>query len=106
MQAGRDAGDADVGRVPLHGGDELVAAPPVGQPGAANLAVVAAGANELGQRELVDAARAAVRQVLGGDDLVDQPGRDHQPAQSQTGGEALAGGAAVGDVLGGKGLQG
>jgi hypothetical protein len=55
VQAGRDPGKADLRGVPGERGDEPVAAAPVVEPCATDVPVVGAGADELGQRELLQA---------------------------------------------------
>ena len=100
VQPGRDPGHAPAAAVQL--GGEPVAAPPVGQPDPADLAVVAAGADELGQGELVQRGRA--RDQLRGHG-VQQPRRDDEPAEAQRRGQALARGAGVDDAIGGQRLQ-
>jgi hypothetical protein len=72
VEAGRDTGDAHPGGMPAQGIDEPVAPPPVGEPGPADLPVVVAGGDELSEGELVEAAGAAVRESLDGDDVVDE----------------------------------
>jgi hypothetical protein len=64
-----------------------------------------AGIDELGQRELVEAAGAAVCEALDGDDVADERGGQGEPAEPQAGSKSLAGGAGVGDPLGGECLE-
>jgi hypothetical protein len=84
------------------GGGQPVPAAPVDQPGPADLPVVAARGDELGQGQLVERGRpgSEFRQ-----DRVQQPRRDDQPAEPQAGGQALAGRAGVDDAIGGERLQ-
>jgi len=100
VQAGRDAGD--VPALAGHGGGQAVAPAAVDEPGAADLPVIAAGIDELGQGELVQARRdrGELRHHR-----VKQPRRDHEPAEPQDGGQALAGRAGVDDAVGRERLQ-
>jgi len=77
VQAGRDPGD--VPSLAAQRGRQAVAAAPVGQAGAADLPVVAAGGDEFSQDQLVQARRA--RGELRGH-RVQEPRRDDQPAEA------------------------
>ena len=99
MQPGGDPGDPGLRDVAPDRRDEMVPAPPVGQPGAAHLPVVGPGGEELGQRELVQAAGVPVGEGLGRGDLVHEVGGDDEPAQPQAGREAFAGRPGVDDPL-------
>jgi len=59
VQPGGDAGHAGGGSGLAQRRHQLVAAPPVSQPGVPDLPVVAAGGDELGEGELADRVRAA-----------------------------------------------
>ncbi len=104
MQSGRDAGDADVGRPVGEGPYEGVPAAAVAQAGGADLAVVGAGGQELGEGELFHDADGHAAAVV--DDVRQQPRRHHHPAQPQAGGEGLAGGAEVDHAPGVEVLEG
>jgi hypothetical protein len=95
MQAGRDPADPEPER--CQGGDQAVTAAAVGEPGAADLPVVRAAGDELGQGELVQCRRAAAERR---DHRVQQPGRDDQPGQPHRRGQALARRAAVDHPVG------
>ena len=100
VQAGRDPGD--VPPLAAQGGSQAVAAAAVGEPGPADLPVVAAGVDELGQDELVQ-PRGARGEL--GRYRVQQPRRDDQPAEPQRRRQALARRAGVDDVIGRERLQ-
>lgn len=106
MQAGRDTGDPHVRGVPAHRGSQPVPSPPVGEPGPAHVPVIRAGRDELGQGQLVEGAALPVGQVLGRGDVVDQMAGQHQPAEAESRGQALAGRAGVDDVFGREALHG
>ena len=99
VQARGDAGHPDPGNPVAERGDKLVAPPPVGDPGVPDLAVVAAGGDELGERELADHVRAPAGQPRRRHRLVEQPPRHGQPAQVQSGRQGLARRPAVDDVV-------
>ncbi len=95
MQAGRDSRDLQA--LTAEGGGQAVPAAPVGEPGPADLPVVAARGDELGQGQLVKRGRP------GGEfrgHRVEQPRRDDQPADPQAGSQALAGRPGVDDPIG------
>jgi hypothetical protein len=100
VQARGDAGDPLA--LPGQGGGQAVPAAAVGEPGPADLPVVAARGDELGQRQLVE------RGWPGGEfrrHRLEQPGRDDQPAEPQARRQALAGRASVDDMVGRQRLQ-
>jgi hypothetical protein len=90
----------------VQGIDQPVAPPPVDEPGSADLPVVLAGGDELGEGELAEAAGVAVREGLHGDDVVDERGGKGEPAEPQAGSKGLTCRAGVGDPLRGEGLDG
>ena len=83
VQAGGDAGHPDVRSVTPELGDEPVTSTPVGEPRAANMPVVGAGGNQLGEGQLVEHAVLAVDRRLRSDDVVDQIGGQREPAEPQ-----------------------
>jgi hypothetical protein len=83
VQAGRDAGDANVRRAAPQLGDEPVAPAPVRDPRPADVPVVGARDEQLGERELVEGAAVPVRERLRRGDLVDEPRGKHEPSQPQ-----------------------
>src|ERR1700728_4128056 len=83
-----------------------VATLPVSEPGPADVPVVGPGGDELGERELREAAGLRIRQVLGLGYGIDQAGWNYQPAQPHSRRQGLTDGAGVDDVLGGQRLQG
>ncbi len=92
VQPGVDPGDAS------HGREQPVAPPPVGDPHAPHVAVVAAGRDQLGERELVERARpVAVR--ARSEHGIEELARDDEPAEAHAGREALRRGPRVDDVL-------
>jgi hypothetical protein len=106
VQAGGDAGDPHARRVPAQRGGQPVPPPAVGEPGPAHVPVVGAGRDELGQGQLVEGTALPVGQPLGRHDVVGQVTGQHQPAEAQSRGQALAGRAGVDDVIGGEALHG
>ena len=84
-----------------HGG-EAIPATAVGQLGPADLPVVATRGDELGQGELVKPGGSGGKL---GRHRVEQARRNHQPAEPQARGQALAGRAGVDDVIGRERLQ-
>jgi hypothetical protein len=82
---------------------ELVQAAAVGQPDPADLPVVATRGDEIGQDELVKRGGSGAEP---GRHRVEQARRDHQPAEPQARGQALAGRAGVDDTIGRERLQG
>jgi len=106
LQAGGDPGDLYVRRLATDHCRQPVPAPAVGEPGMPDLAVVAAGGEQPGERELVKAARMRARRFLDGDHLVHQRRWHGQPAQAQPRREALARRARVHDVVGCQRLHG
>ena len=100
LQAGGDSGDVQA--LAAHGGGQAVPAAPVGEPGPADLPVVAARGDELGQGQLVERGRAGGK--LRGH-RVEQTRGDDQPAEPQAGGQALAGRPGVDDMIGRERLQ-
>ena len=99
-------GDPTSGDMPPHGRDEMVAAPPVGQPGAAHLPVVAPEVTNSASVSWSKLLGVPVGPGLGRGDLVDQPAGHDQPAEPQAGCQALAGRPGVDDVLRGERLHG
>jgi hypothetical protein len=106
VQAGRDAGDTDLRDLAMQRGHEAIPAAAVGQAGTADMPVVGARADELGQHELVQAATRAIGEFLGHGHVGGQVGGQHQPAEAEGGSEALAGRAGVDHVLGRQRLDG
>jgi hypothetical protein len=106
VQAGGDAGDAHARGFPVQRGGQPVPSPAVGEPGPAHVPVVGAGRDELGQGQLVEGAAVPVGQPLRRDDVVDQVAGQHQPPETKSRGQALAGRAGVDDVVGREALHG
>jgi len=95
MQTGGDPGDLQA--LAAEGGGQAVPAAPVGEPGPADLPVVAARGDELGQGQLVECGRPG-GELRG--HRVEQPRRNDQPAEPQAGGQALADRPGVDDTIG------
>ena len=104
MQARRDPARMDARRAGAEQVEERVAPAPVALAHPADVAVHRAGADELGQRDLLEHLRVA-EHALGLDDGVDEARREHQPSEPQAGRESLARGAGVDDVLRPEALQ-
>src|SRR6185312_3874390 len=100
VHARGDPGDPQA--LTAQGDGQPVPAAPIGEPGPADLPVVGARGDELGQGQLVERGRPGgqLRRYR-----VDQPRRDDQPAEPQAGGQALAGRPGVDDVVGRERLQ-
>ena len=105
VEAGGDAGDPHPERVSFQRGHQPVSPAAIDEPRSPDVAVVGAGDDELGERELVDRAGVPVRQGLGRADLVDQPPREHKPTQPQARRECLARGPGIDDLFWGQALQ-
>ena len=89
VQAGRDAGDAHVGRPVGQGPGQGVAAAAVAEAGGADVAVVGAGGEELGEGELFEGADGASAAV--GDDVGEEGGGSTiQPSRSPGARDLLA----------------
>jgi hypothetical protein len=99
MQAGGDAEHAHAGRALGERRDERVAPPPVAGPHPAQMAVELAGFDQPGERELVERGARGVGEPLGLDDRLEEPLGQHEPGEPQDGGEGLAGGPGVDDVV-------
>jgi hypothetical protein len=93
VQAGGDPRDSNLGRVPSERGHQPVPPAPVDQARAPDVPVVCLRDDEVREDELVDRAAVAVRERLGGDDVVDQVRREDEPTQPEPGRERLAGGS-------------
>ena len=106
MQAGGDPGDPHAGRVAVQGRDEPVAPAPVGEPRAADVAVVGAALDERGERQLVEHAALAVGRRLRGHHVVDEVRGKDEPPETHAGCQRLARGPGVDDVLGRERLHG
>ena len=82
VQAGRVPGHPGQGRLRDRRRAERAAAP-VGEARAADMAVVGTRGDQLGQRELLERRRCRVGRALASTTSLDQPRRQHQPAQPQ-----------------------
>ncbi len=61
--------------------------------------------DELGERQLIEAAAEAMHRCLHRDHLIDEPGGQHEPGKAEAWGERLARRSRVDDVIRGKGLH-
>ena len=90
VEAGRQAGEPDAGRVPLQRLDQRGPPPRVHPAHLAQVPVVASRPEQGGQRELVQTRGAAVRQQLLLGDRAGQRRRGEDPAQPDRGRQRLA----------------
>lgn len=90
MQAGRDAGDGDVRGALGEQRDQLVAPAPVALPHPPYVPVVCPRLYEVGEEELVGHADRQLALPLGREHRVHQRVREHQPAEADRRGQALA----------------
>jgi hypothetical protein len=90
---------------PLQEGDQPVAAAPVHQAAPADVPVVPARPDQLGERELVQDTGIPIGRRLRVGHVVDELRGQHQPAEAQAGGEGLARGPGVGDAVRGERLE-
>src|ERR1017187_6024801 len=93
LESGGEPGDRNVGGVAREGVDEGCPAAGVGQAHAPEVAVEAAGGDEVGEGELVQRRRPAIRQPLVPGDVSGEAGRAEYPADAQCRGEGFADGA-------------
>ena len=83
MHPGRDAVDRQLGEMLPERVEQAVSASPVRRARAADVAVVVAAREELGQRELLQGRREDVEEQLRARRLVDEMGRRYEPTQPQ-----------------------
>jgi hypothetical protein len=95
----------ELGQVPIQRRLQRVAARAVDRSHAAQVAVLLAAQQEVGERELVDGGGAVVEAELRIGHGLDHASRQDHPPQAQAGSERLAGRAAVHDVLGRQALD-
>src|SRR6266540_3550810 len=106
VHAGGFAADGRLGQVVGQQLEQAVAAAPVAGTVAADVALVAAGGEQLGEGGLLEDRRHQVDVVLVPRGLGGQVGRDDQPAEAQARRERLGGAAAEQHAVGGEALQG
>ena len=99
MEAGRRPDGSQAGQVAAHCRQEGIAPGAVDGPHPPQVVVEVAPRQEVGEGQLLEARRPAVRRVLGRRDRLDETLRHDQPTETQSRGQGLAGRPGVDDVL-------